>query len=121
MNIALIDLIYLISGLFQILSFCVLVYVIQTKLEIMENHLKQNNISTETKSNWEAAGFIGKIPRISMIFVSLVLASYWSKRGFLNLDEAQRFPLRLRLWIYIPIITGFSCSAILIFPLELWA
>ncbi|MDB6141710.1 MAG: hypothetical protein JWP80_754 [Pseudomonas sp.] len=101
----------------QLLSFVLFIYALYVKLDSMEECLKKNKIATDTKISWEGAGLMGKIVRISMIFTSLVLAPYWSKRKLLDLEEVRRFPPRLKLWLYLPLIVGVSSLAILISPI----
>lgn len=89
-------------------SFIALIYTAYVKLEEIENHLQKNTIAMDIKSIWGQAGYIGRLMRLGMIFMSLLFAPYWSKRNLLDFDEVRKLPNNLRMWVFIP--TGLAVS-----------
>jgi hypothetical protein len=95
-------------AIFFMVSFVALLYAAYVKLELIESNLESNTIAMDIKKVWGKAGYVGRLVRLGMIFMSLLFAPYWSKRELLDLDEVKRLPRALILWVYIPSISTIS-------------
>lgn len=109
-----IELAFVVSGVLFVVSYLTVLYVWYVKLEEIESHLKKNTIATNNRKNWAHAGYIGRMMRFSMILVSFLFASTWSRRKLLNIDEVRMFPKGLKRWLYIPFISSVSLMVLMV-------
>jgi hypothetical protein len=89
-----------------------LIYVANTKLAELESMMASSKMISDAKLNWQGAGLIGRLGRLSMMFSCLLLSKLWIKRGLVDAQEIANLPKSLILWVLIP-----GISTMLVMPM----
>lgn len=109
---------YLIDMVFIYLNLMAWLYVAYTKLEKIENHLKNCKLVNNNRYIW-GGGPIGRVYRLAQINGMLRFPRIIVKNGEADLEEIRNLPTPLRRWVKIPFMTGLVFFASL-FILVAW-
>jgi hypothetical protein len=100
-----------------IITSFILVYVSATKLTTVEAILSRSKMVVDMKSQLENAGLLGRMGRLSMVFVCLLFSRYWVRKGLADVRDIQAMPKSLALWVLIPnVLSFFILVGLYIYP-----
>ena len=107
------------GGLFILIfiDLAILAYVAFTKLEEVENYLKNSSEVITQRRIW-GGGLVGRIMRLTRVGGLLMHPELYQKHGLVDIKDVQRIPRGLRRWVVIP---GFIILVLCIAMFSLWA
>jgi hypothetical protein len=100
-----------------IITSFILIYVAETKLTTVEAILSRSKMVVDMKSQLENAGLLGRMGRLSMVFVCLLFSRYWVRKGLADVRDIHAMPKSLALWVLIPnVVSFFILVGLYIYP-----
>lgn len=95
-------------------GFIILIYASQHKLPEIEKRLNNCTWINDNRTLWQYGGLVGKIHRISIIYIILLTPQFWHTKKAIDLTQIQSLPKELRRWVQIPLTVMLLATAALV-------
>jgi hypothetical protein len=76
------------------------------KLEEIEASLTNSKLVIDAARGWRDKGILGRQMRVAAALSSVLLSSFWIKRGFVDPEDVRQMPCHLKCWLLIPAFLG---------------
>ncbi|NWC10962.1 hypothetical protein HX776_19360 [Pseudomonas agarici] len=85
-----------------VITMCISFYVAHAYTEKFEHCLTNCLFVEQNKRVFSSAGLLGKTMRCNMIYFYLWIPSLGEKRGLVDINEIERFPVKFKYLLTIP-------------------